>query len=139
MVPQPKGEIYMSSENIQNIVLFAVVLIVFIIITDVMNTIKRQQRCKKYYQLFSSSYGNSDVRSTLESIRDSFRTNTQEYKTLSKAVNYLYFSCLKDYQTAFAIIEDTFSSHDIEILHDEVLEKERGKMILLLEKGGNVR
>lgn len=52
MVPQPKGEIYMSSENIQNIVLFAVVLIVFIIITGVMNTIKRQQRCKNITSYF---------------------------------------------------------------------------------------
>ena len=96
----------MSSDNMHDLFLFVIVAIVFIIGKTLLNAMQRRQRAKKYVQLFSENYGNRDVRTTLEIIRDSFKKGTPEYKCLDKAVKYLYLSCLKDYQTAFAFIED---------------------------------
>lgn len=125
----------MSSDNMHDLFLFVIVAIVFIIGKTLLNAMQRRQRAKKYVQLFSENYGNRDVRTTLEIIRDSFKKGTPEYKCLDKAVKYLYLSCLKDYQTAFAFIEDVLTTKDVEDLHDKVLEKEKNNMLLLLEKG----
>lgn len=125
----------MNSDNMHDLFLFVIIVIVFIIVKTLLNTIQRKQSAKKYVQLFNKNYENNDVRTTLEIIRDSFKKNTSEYKCLDKAVKYLYLSCLKDYQTAFAFIEDVFTTKDIEELHDKTLEKEKNNMLLLLEKG----
>ena len=125
----------MNSDNMHDLFLFVIVVIVFIIMNTLFNTIQRKRSAKKYVQLFNTNYGNNDVRTTLEIIRDSFKKSTPEYKCLDKAVKYLYLSCLKDYQTAFAFIEDVLTTKDIEELHDNVLEKEKNNMLLLLEKG----
>ena len=62
-----------------------------------------------YVQLFEETYKNNSVIDTLLKIIEVYKIRSVENLVLRKAINYLQKSCLKDYQTAFAIIEDVFS------------------------------
>ena len=129
-------EIVSLAYNYQNyqfpvICLFFFVLIFLIVI----HVASKRNKAKKYVNAFSNSYKSEEkVIIALHSASEAFRKNSKEAKAISKAVFYINNSILRDYKTAFGIVEKRIKGKKVTKLHREILEKEKEKKntILLL-------
>lgn len=122
--------------DIKNVILIEIVILIMVSSFTIVFISKKNHAAKKYLQAFNLSYSDyNDVRKALEIAREYFNPKSSEYKAIDKAIRYLYSSCLMDYETAFMIIEKTFTTKEVEEIHQEVIVKEKNKMLYLLEKG----
>lgn len=126
----------MNSENLYILIIAGLTIAVMAVLLTLFSVMKRKARNKKYCELVTAGYAEKGVLNALILTRDTFSKRSAEYIILDKAVFYLTMSCLRDYQSAFAMIEDIFSGKDVENLHDRILNTEKNKMILLIEKQG---
>lgn len=109
------------------------ILFISLIFFIILSIIKKNKR-NKYIQNFNEHYKNKSVLDSLKMMSDLFKPNSNEYKAINKSINYLNKSCLKDYQTAFAIIEDVIDDNSIVEFHNKILNEEKRKVILMIEK-----
>lgn len=113
------------------ICLFSFILIFLIVI----HAVSKRSKAKKYVNAFSNSYKSEEkVIIALQSASEAFHKNSKEAKAISKAVFYINNSILRDYKTAFGIVEKRIKGKKVTKLHREILEKEKEKKntILLL-------
>lgn len=120
----------------QNCLVLAICLILIILLFAIIILFASgHKKAKKYVEAFKDSYDTDEkVLTALQSTSECFRKNSREAKAIAKAVFYINNSILRDYKTAFAIIEKSFKSKKVVELHKKILEKEKEKKntILLL-------
>ena len=126
--------LHMSDRTIRILLLAVIIFFLIILCVVVIDYIRKTKKNRMYVQLFEETYKNNSVIDTLLKIIEVYKIRSVENLVLRKAINYLQKSCLKDYQTAFAIIEDVFSGKKVKELHNTIIENEKGKLVLLLEK-----
>lgn len=129
-------EIVSLAYNYQNYLFPVICLIIFVLLfLIVMQAISKRSKARKYVNAFSESYKSEEkVLTALQSASEVFRKNSKEAKAISKAVFYINNSILRDYKTAFGIVEKRIKGKKVTKLHREILEKEKEKKntILLL-------
>ena len=114
-----------------------VALILFMIIMILYTTIELRSGKKKsesYVSMFSMAYANKGVVDSLKDVISAYKPNSIEYLTINKAIYYLEHSIMRDYDTAFGYIEQTFGGENVLSLHEEIINKERRNIMLLLTK-----
>lgn len=121
-------------DNTQKLFILGISILFIVIVLYIVMIINKNKKGKKYIQCFNDCYKNKSVLDTLETISDMYKPNSDEYKAINKSIDYLNKSCLKDYQTAFAIIEEVIDDNAIIDFHNKILDKEKSKIVLLLEK-----
>lgn len=107
----------------------AIILVIFLFL----NNKKRVQNSQKYLQRFTQLYSSDSVVNCLAIIRDEFSKGSAEYIAIDKAIYYLTKSIIRDYATAFVMIEKVFKNQGIKSFHDSVIEKEKANIILMLQ------
>lgn len=121
-------------DNTQKLFILGISILFIVIVLYIVIIISKNNKGKKYIQCFSDCYKNKSILETLETISDMYKPKSDEYKAINKSIDYLNKSCLKDYQTAFAIIEEVIDDNAIIEFHNRILDKEKSKIVLLLEK-----
>lgn len=128
----------MNSEMLNMLIIAGITVAVMAVLITLFSAVKRKSRNNKYCELFSIGYDDGrGVLETLKMVQSSFSAKSVEYLVIERSVRYLTNSCLRDYQTAFAMIEDVFQGKNVENLHDEIMTKEKNRMVLLIEKKGD--
>lgn len=112
------------------LIIAAIILVIFMIL----NKNKRMQNSKTYLQKFSGLYENNKVIDCLYPIRDGFKKGSAEYIAVDKAIFYLTRSIIRDYITAFSMIEKVFTSQDVKSFHASIIEREKTNIILMLQR-----
>jgi len=97
-----------------------------------------KKKSEAYVSMFNLAYANKGVVDSLKDILSNYKPNSIEYLTINKAIYYLEHSIMRDYDTAFGYIEQTFGGKEVLALHEEVINKERRNIMLLLTKEGGV-
>lgn len=121
-------------DNTQKLFILGLGILLATFVCSIIIAIIRKKKRKLYIQNFNECYKNKSVLESLEIISNLYKPNSNEYKAINKSINYLNKSCLKDYQTAFAIIEDVIEDNSIIDFHNKILDIEKRKIVLLLEK-----
>ena len=93
-----------------------------------------KKKSEDYISMFNMAYANKTVLESLKDILSAYKPNSIEYLTINKAVYYLEHSIVRDYDTAFSYIEQTFGGKGVLALHEEVINKERRNIMLMLTK-----
>ena len=111
-------------ELIKIIILSVLIIFVLaaIIVLNIMMRHDKTDYSLLYYNLFQQWYSESkDVKYTLTMIRDHFSQDLnpkrKELAILNAALGYLENSIMKDYKTAFSMIETVFRSKEIAEMH----------------------
>lgn len=104
----------------------ALVITVAILISYDKSQSKKAQ--KKYLSMYQELYTAGNVIETLEAIRDSFKKNSVEYIAIDQALFYLDHSILRDYKTAFSLVEKVFSMKEIHEQHNLTVENEKDRI-----------
>jgi len=91
-------------------------------------------KCAKYCELMRGCADGEDVKLSLVKASMQFPEKSLEKLAIDKAIMYLNRSILRDYETAFKIIESVFTNKQVRELHDAIL-KERAKHHILLLSG----
>lgn len=120
----------------QIILIAVIVFMTFMVVKTLLEIKARTKRDSTYVQLFENAYKENSICDTLCKLKEVYKDGSAEKLVLEKSINYLNHSCLKDYQTAFAMIEDVYTGKKVECFHDKVLKSEKDKAVLLLEKKG---
>ena len=97
-----------------------------------------KKKSEAYVSMFNLAYANKGVTDSLKDILSNYKPNSIEYLTINKAIYYLEHSIMRDYDIAFGYIEQTFGGKEVLALHEEVINKERRNIMLLLTKEGGV-
>lgn len=87
---------------------------------------------KRSLEYINIMYQTQDVIQSLCEVADILPKGSLEYLVINKALNYLRFSIMKDYESAFQIIEKCFISKEVKALHQSILESETSKAMYLL-------
>jgi hypothetical protein len=116
------------------LIMAGIVFMAVIVLITISELISKKKKCKNYVKVFEDTYKDDNVVNTLTKMQSIYKPKSIEYLAIDKSVTYLNKSILKDYQTAFAIIEDVFSNKEVEDLHDRVISNEKKKLVLALEK-----
>lgn len=111
-------------------IIVAAIILVVIIINDKK---KRGQSSQQYLDMLSELYSQKSVIDSLCEIRDVFKKGTVEYIAVDKSIFYLTKSIVRDYTTAFSIIEKVFKDKRVKDLHLSIVEKEKENIVLLLQ------
>lgn len=69
----------------------------------------------------------------LSKIEQLFKSGSIEYIAVEQAIFYLTKSIMRDYETAFSIIEKVFRNQEVKKLHADIIEKEKANVIYLLQ------
>lgn len=121
------------------------VLIAIIVKTEILNVIMKSGKEKvkpkvdnegyieKYQQVFSKS---GSIPDTFNKLIDMYPEKSVERKTLVKAAEYLENSVIKDYRSAFDIIEKVMIDDKIKEMHNAsiVIVKENRKYLIATRK-----
>jgi hypothetical protein len=111
----------------------AVVALVITVALLIINDKQKQKKAqKKYFELFQELYEVGHVIETLEQIRDAFKKDSIEYIAIDQAVFYLDHSIMRDYRSAFDLVEKVFELKEIKERHMEVIETEKERIQLAL-------
>lgn len=97
---------------------------------------KRGQSSQQYLQMFSQLY-DTDEKSVIDSLREIkeyFKSGSVEYIAVDKSIFYLTQSIVRDYATAFIILEKVFNIPEVKQFHAKVIEHEKENIILLLQQ-----
>lgn len=87
-----------------------------------------------YLQTFSKMYEeNTPIVECLTNIETLFKQGSIEYIAIEEAIFYLTKSIMRDYETAFSIIEKVFRNVEVKNLHSSIIEKEKANVIYLLQ------
>lgn len=127
--------------HIQNLTLTplqaAIVLVVTIIIILFIFKILSRPHAKKYIRVFSETYEEKgNVLYSLQQAENAYKRGKVRTAIHSAILHLTRRSILRDYRTAFRIIENTLSGKKVRNLHEEVLEEEtRKKSSMLLLSG----
>lgn len=109
----------------------AIVIIIFYLILCILDKRALKRNAVRYVKLFREFYETNTVLNTLQLIQNEFKTGSVEFIIIDRAIHYLNFSILKDYKTAFCIIEKEFHLQEVKQLHQEILEKETSTNLVL--------
>lgn len=97
-------------------------------------TLRQKKKKKKYLDALNDYYSTLGVYQSLTAARAEFPQSSLEFLAIDRGLYYLDHSILMDYKTCFKIIENIFASKEIKQKHQEILEQEKAKCALLLEK-----
>lgn len=115
------------------VVVFVVATLIFAII-KLTEFNKRKKNSKQYMEMLSDLYGQKSIPESLDEIKGCFKKKSTEYIAVDKAFFYLTQSIMRDYGTAFSIIEKVFRQPEIKNLHSEIMEAEKKNVMLMLQK-----
>ena len=114
----------------------ALAAILFIIILAVIAS--RKKRARRYVRALSEYYRiHGNVREALKLSAGAFRKRSDAAAAVREAAYHCRHSILRDYRTAFCIVEETIRGKKVRELHKDILEEETAKKnsILLLTDG----
>ena len=97
---------------------------------------KRGQSSQQYLQMFSQLY-DTDQKSVVDSlkeIKENFKSGSVEYIAVDKSIFYLTQSIVRDYATAFVILEKVFNILEVKQFHTKVIEHEKENIVLRLQQ-----
>ena len=118
-------------------ILFFICLGVLILLVLMWKSRQRKESINTYKYMMLESYSNNrNVVYSLCRVRNHLKPKTKEYKAVQKAIDHLNYSIFKDYRTAFLYIESVFNDEEIDRINRVIMNKEKGNVILLLEKRG---
>lgn len=117
------------------IVMFAVIVLVIVIIAYLIFFRKKD---KQYLRVMGEVYDEKgDVLHALKRTKSAYKKKSKEARAIQDAIDYLDHSILRDYETAFKIIEGVVGSRKVRKLHTTILSQEESKkasQLLLCEK-----
>lgn len=109
------------------------VTVTVLILLALCNNKKKTQNCNQYLQLLLQLYNEKNIVDSLGEIKKYFKRGSAEYIAIDKAIFYLGNSIMKDYETAFVIIEKVFHAEEIKELHRKIIEQEKANVVFLLK------
>ena len=87
-----------------------------------------------YLQTFTKMYEeNTPIVECLTKIEPLFKQGSIEYIAVEQSIFYLTKSIMRDYETAFSIIEKVFRDTEVKKLHATIIEKEKANVVYLLK------
>ena len=96
----------------------------FIFFLKIFSIIKKKRKTRRYYQLLRTYYAENAVLQALEKVNEQMHE-----PIIDKAISYLKYFPIKDYKSAFRIIEREICTNKINGLHERILEIEQRHMI----------
>lgn len=114
-----------------------VVAVMILVVVKLKERKRRKRNSQQYVQLLSNYRNEKSVADSLNEIKDCFKRGSAEYIAIDKAYLYLTQSILRDYSTAFSIVEKVFGEHEVKQLHNEIVEYEKENIMLLLQQPKN--
>jgi hypothetical protein len=116
------------------IIAAVIAAIITLILLLVIDRSKSKKNSKIYLQMLTELYDNGEtVINSLEKIKATFKKGSIQFIAIDHAVFYLNKSIMRDYETAFSIIEKVFSSNEVKLKHAAIIEKEKANVIFLLQ------
>lgn len=119
---------------IKYILIAGISFMVIMIFYTIIDINKGKKNSKEYVSMLSGAYQNKTVVDSLKDIISNYKPNSLEYLTINKAIYYLEHSIMRDYDTAFGFIEQTFGGKEVTGLHESIIEKEKQNIMILLTK-----
>ena len=99
-----------------------------LILVVVLKLLFFRSRPKKYLTVVSDSYNSgASVINALKQAEEVYSKKSRERVVIHAAVRYLTKSVLRDYPTAFRVIESEMSSKKVKKLHQMILENEKNR------------
>lgn len=110
-----------------------VVTVIILVVLSLFDKKKRGGNSQQYLEMLSQLYTEKSVIDSLLEVRESFKKGSVEYIALDKAVFYLTQSIMRDYETAFTIIEKVFTDIEVKQLHQTIIEQEKANIVFMLQ------
>lgn len=85
------------------------------------------KRAKKYVSIMEEQYPQIGILASLEMAHSQFRKRCNEAIAIQRAIEYLKGSVLRDYETAFSIIEKGLPQKSVQSEHNKILMAEVDK------------
>lgn len=111
-----------------------VVAVIILVIIKLNDAKKRKKHSQQYVQKLTELHENKNIADCLDEIRDLFKKGSVEYIAVDKAYFYLTQSIMRDYATAFLIIEKVFKDAAVRQLHAQIMEQEKENIMFLLQQ-----
>lgn len=94
-----------------------------------LSQIINSQQAKLYLDIMN---GTNTIFESLIDVQNTMSKKSIAYFAVTEAINYLQYSIMCDYETAFSIVEKVFHQKEIKVMHEVLLENEKNKVTYLL-------
>lgn len=113
-------------------IVLPIILIVFLatfFILFVLDHMVNNRQANIYLEIMN---GTNTIYDSLVDVQIAVPKNSTAYFAISEAINYLQCSIMRDYETAFSIVEKVFRQKEVAMMHEVLLANEKSKVTYLL-------
>ena len=115
-----------------NVIAIAIICISFAFAFGLLFFLDMRNNAKQMSLYIDVMAGTDDIMKSLTDAQGLYNKRSVAYMAIYEAEYYLQNSIMRDYETAFSIIEKCFRQEDVKKLHETLIENEKNKIIYLL-------
>lgn len=116
----------------QSLSIVLIIAIFFLLPFSLLFLLDRRSNRRQMIRYVDVMTGTDDVLTSLSEAQEMFDKHSAAYLAVNEAVYYLENSILKDYETAFMIVECCFHYPEVKRMHEAIIENEKNKIVYLL-------
>lgn len=116
----------------QSLSIVLIIAVFFLLSFSLLFLLDKRSNRRQMIQYVDVMTGTDDVLTSLSEAQEIFSRHSAAHLAINEAVYYLENSILKDYETAFTIIECCFGQVEVKRMHEAIIENEKSKIVYLL-------